>query len=190
MLVDVPTYQRVTKDTATSSGDVTTALTDALAMVDQECKRTFAYAASVTETLDVNIRGLVYPSRFPVISVASPAGATVREGGIYLGAVSSWPTPFTPLPAQSTVTYAGGYNPYDTGDPVIPDLPVKLMRVVCRIAWLALHPLALPGVPAGAKSASIGDVSISGDLSSFAIVDPSIERDLKGFRRRSVGVLL
>lgn len=189
MLVDIATYQLVTKDMSSTTDDVTTALTDAQQMVDEHCHRTFEYAADLTETLDVNSKGFVYPSRTPVVSVSSPQTAQVRSGGIYVGPLQSWPPGFvlSPLPPQVDVTYSGGYLPYGTQNPASPVVPIKLMRAMCRVAWLALHPTSFPGVPAGAKSASVGDVSVTGDLSPFIVVDPSIERDLRGFMRRRLG---
>jgi hypothetical protein len=182
-LIHVAYYRWVTGDQTTPSANVEQALDDAYDLVLTECRRpSFAYDTR-TETLDISPRGFVYPAVTPVAEVSDPADASVRYGGVFLGAF--WPTDFfTALPAQRTITYAGGYHPVWSG--TAPELPTKLARVICRVAFLILHPQSIigAGVPAGAKSASVGDVSVSGDLSGFVAIDPSIARDLRGFKRR------
>ena len=192
-LVSPADYARITKDTATNASDVADALTDTLGLVDDYCNRHFAYG-TWTETLYVYRDGKVYPTNTPLDVVTTPAGlapTAIQGAGVYLGVFL--PTPAyinagdwnAAVPPQSTVTYKGGYQPFGTTDGPTPQLPVKVMRVVCRIAWMSLHPVALQGVPAGAKSASVGDVSVStsGSLSPFVVVDPSIEADLKPYRK-------
>lgn len=182
-LVDYATYVWVTDDEITPSANVEHALSDAQQLVTEECKRTFVYG-TYTETLDVWRNGVVYPSATPVASVSDPASGTLRLGGIYLGPTGPLADAFGSLPAQRTVTYAGGYHPYGSGE--TPEIPIRLMRVICRIAYLMVHPSSMvgAGVPAGVKAASVGDVNVSGDLSAFVVADPSIERDLKRFVRR------
>lgn len=184
-LVDVLTYQRLTGDTTSATALVEQSLDDAVDYVEGQCRRTLEFG-TYTETLDRFSNGCVYPHAVPVASVSDPPTAEVRLGGIYLGAwVGGWPDTLLPLPPQGTVTYEGGYQPYGSG--LTPEIPIRLVRVLCRIAYLALHPSSLigQGVPANAKAASVGDVSISGDLSGLLITDPSIERDLKRFTRRT-----
>lgn len=188
LLVDPTQYARITGDTATSWADAAQALGEAIRLVEETCKRTFGYG-TYTETLDIWGDGVVYPAASPVESVSSPSSSQLRLGGIYVGGSVTWKDGFSPLPAQSEVTYTGGYHPF--GSTQQPSLPVKLARVIARIAYLMLHPNSVvgSGVPAGAKSAAVGDVSVAGDLSAFVIADPSIEKDLHRFTRRRAAQL-
>ena len=183
-LVDVATYQWVTGDDVSPSGNVERALSDAQKLVEEHCRRTFEYG-TYTETLDRFENGTVYPAATPIASVTTPTTTQLRFGGIYVGGTGDWPDVLTGLPAQVTVTYTGGYQPYGSGE--TPELPVKLMRVICRIAYLILHRSSLiaAGVPVGAKSASVGDVSVTGDLTGFVVLDASLRNDLRGFIRRT-----
>ena len=183
-LIPVRFYRRITADNSSGVSAIAEALDDAYAMVCDECRRpSFAYGEH-TETLDVYSNGTIYPSVTPVATVSDPTGTSLRFGGVYLG--GSWPLDnlLTGLPAQRTVTYTGGYHPLRSGTD--PELPIKLARAICRIAYLALHPASIvgDGVPAGAKTASVGDVSVSGDLSGFIAIDPSIAKDLARYTRR------
>jgi hypothetical protein len=181
-LVTPTHYQRITGDTTSSWAAVVVALREALAFVEEQTRRSFGYGTR-TETLDLWRNGTVYPKATPVASVADPSTATARDGGIYIGGLGP-ANFFSSLPAQTTVTYTGGYKPFGSGQ--APELPVKLARVLCRIAFLALHPSSIvgDGVPVGAKSASVGDVSVTGDLSGQVLTDASITRDLRRFTRK------
>lgn len=186
-------YVRTTKDRASTPQDVVAALNDALQLIQDELQRTLAFGTH-TETLYVYRDGKVYPTNTPLHAVTDPpvAAGAIQGAGVYLGTFIVTPPIINTgdwaaaVPPQSTVTYTGGYQPYGTTDGVTKQLPTTLMRAACRVAWLTLHPVALPGVPAGAKSASVGDVALAGDLSSFVAVDPSIARDIKPYRKRPV----
>lgn len=191
-LIHVADYQWVTKDATTPSANVEHALDDALDLAEDYCNRKFAYAEH-TERLYVYRDGKCYPTNTPVASVSSPAnlGATAIQGaGVYLGVFLPTPAYLNAgdwqagVPPQSDITYMGGFQPYGDSAGPTPALPTTVVRALCRIGWLILHPSSLPGVPAGAKSASVGDVSLTGDLSAFIAVDPSIARDLKPYRKR------
>lgn len=188
-LIYVATYRTITGDRESGVSAVVEALDTAFAFAEEQCRRIFAFGAH-TETLDVWGNGVVYPKATPVASVTDPASATGRFGGIYVGGGSALAADLlATAPAQKTVTYTGGYHPFGSG--TVPELPVKLVRAICRISYLALHPTSLvgAGVPAGTKSASVGDVSVSGDLAGLVATDPSIERDLRRFTRRPAAQL-
>jgi len=194
-LIHVADYQWVTKDTTSVDADVERALDEALELVEDDTHRKLAYAQH-TETLYVYRNGMVYPTNSPVASVSSPtnlASTAIQGAGVYLGV--NIPTPAivnagdwqAAVPPQAAVTYMGGFQPWGTTDGPTPQLPMTLARVLCRVSFLILHPsTVLSGVPVGAKSASVGDVSISGVLDAFIVVDPSIGRDLKPYRKRQV----
>lgn len=189
-LVVAADYMRETGDTAPDTAAITAAVQGALKGIDEHCKRKFAYD-TYTETLYVYRDGKVYPTNTPIGSITSPAvgDTSIQGAGVYLGVFL--PVPATiwagdwsaAVPPQVKVVYAGGYQPYGTSGPT-DELPWKVMRAVCRIAYLMLHPVALPGMPSGANHASVGGVSMSGDLSPFIAIDPSIAKDLKPYRKR------
>lgn len=190
-LIRVADYVWVTKDEASWTPDVERALDDALSLVEDHLNRHFAFGTH-TERLYVYRDGKVYPTNTPLATVTTPAvsASAIQGAGVYVG--SFLPTPeivnvgdwTAAVPPQVDVTYAGGYQPYGTTNGETPQLPMKVMRAICRVAWLMLHPVVLPGIPIGAKSASVGDVSVTGDLESFVAIDPSIGRDLKPYRKR------
>lgn len=191
-LVTSVDYYRETGDTTADETTVTTLLTGALAGIDEYCHRSFAYN-TYTEALYVYHDGKVYPTNTPLDTVTTPANlasTAIQGAGVYLGVFL--PTPAyinsgswqAAVPPQASVTYTGGYQPYGTTSGPTAALPWSVMRAVCRITYLALHPVALPGMPSGAKNASVGGLSISGDLSPFIAMDASIKRDLKPYRKR------
>lgn len=195
-LVDASAYLRFTGDRASAGTDVTLALTDALAAVDEHCNRTFAYG-TYTETLYVYPDGKVYPSATPLVEVINPAGqANIQGAGVWIG----WWDPFPVLaatawsaqagyPPQTTLTYSGGYQPYGVTDGPTPQVPVKIARVVAQLAYKGLHPLQLPDVPAGVNSVHVGDVGYSGPRTieiTGDLIDDAMEAVLAGFVRRPV----
>lgn len=181
MLLDVPAYQRITKDTASATTDVTAALADAQAWVEQHCNR-FLERATYTETLRVAENGYVYPSATPLVSVSSPPSLTITGAGVYVGYLSfpsvTVASVSAAFPLQTTVTYVGGYTPAT--------LPVTLRRAIARVARLMLTPAVLAGAPAGATSVSLGDVRVSGRLSALPSTDPGIDADLAPYVKRQV----
>lgn len=190
-LVVVADYQRETQDDSTAEVTVTAALREALLMLDERCKRHFAHG-TYTETLYVYRDGKVYPTNTPIETVIDPAVApvSIQGAGVYLGVFLPFPATVNPgdwnqaVPPQANVTYTGGYQPYGTTGGPTAAFPATLMRAVCRIAYLLTHPVALQGLPAGVKSANVGAVSLSGDLSAFEAFDPGITRAIRPYVKR------
>lgn len=191
-LVDVATYRRVTNDTAGADPAVTTALTDAQQLAGEHCHRDFAYG-SHTETLYVNRNGLVYPANTPIATITDPANlapTAIQGAGVYLGYFLPVPAMVNAgdwnaaVPPQAAITYTGGYQPIGTTDGPTPQIPGRLARILCRIAYLILHPVVLDGLPVGVKSASVNGVSVSGSFEQLAAVDPSLRADLQPYRHR------
>lgn len=191
-LISVDDYQRFTSDLTPSAPAVTGAIVTAQQLVDEHCKRHFAYG-SYTETLPVSSNGRVYPKATPVEAVTSPSGTSLA-GSAVRGAGAAWSL-FDPLTGATTrtveLTYTGGYQPYGTASGVTPALPAKLALAIAKVAYNLLHPVVLAGVPSGTTSASVGDVSVSSstgrDLSGLSdAVDESTARALKGYVRRGI----
>lgn len=177
--------------TAVTNGMCTQAdLNDALLLVEVYLTRTLAYG-NYKERLYVNRQGYSFPTATPL----DTAAATLPQSSLVQGD-SIWVGYFTPLPdlpvftgvvqPQADITYWGGYQPYGTVGGPTPALPPMLRRSICKVAWFALNPAQLAGMPGGAKSSSIAGVSLSGDLSSMVLMDSQLRRDLMRYRRPEV----
>lgn len=196
-LVRLADYQRITKDTTTSTDDFEAALADALDDLQREMRRTFLYA-QYTERLFLFRNGQVYPTATPLDPskpVSAPAQETTQNVGIFQGD-GIWVGWFIPLPSlpvwqgvvppQTDITYYGGWVGPDSTLYGQRPIPSKLVRIICRVVWFICNPIALTGMPGGVKSVSIGGVSMSGDLSSFMDADPQLRRDIKRWRKAQV----
>lgn len=184
-LVSVANYEQVTGDTVNSSQDL---IDQAVIEVCQYCNRTLGYG-QYTERLRVDRKGFCYPSALPLdpAGATTPAG-TIQGGGIFVG-------PFTFLPdlpfltgtiaPQATVSYYGGYQPYGTTTRPTPQLPPKLMRAVCAIAFSIGNPVVMSGMPAGATSVSLQGVSVSGSFGAVSAWqnDTGLVKTLTAYRR-------
>lgn len=189
-LVTFEQYQFVTNDQGSTSSNFELALDDALDMLQREMRRTFLYA-QYTERLFIYLKsGQVYPTATPLDAskgVSTPTGDPPENVGIFQGngIWIGWyqPLPSLPMfagvvPPQTDITYWGGWTQST--------LPAKLRRIICKVCWFILNPVALVGMAGGVKSVSVGGVSISGDLSSFIDCDPQLGRDIRSYRRPQV----
>lgn len=172
-------YRIITLDTTSADAAVTGALVDAQQLVEDYLDRKLTQALR-TETMTYGPNGLVWPKAWPVI--VAPAGMTIERSRRAIGGSS--PGGLTDAFADSdepefvTLTYTGGYT------------SATLPRVIeSRIAWSAysmLHPSVGASVPAGAKSVSVGDASITFDKASSGSAVEISFIDLKPYRRRHV----
>lgn len=193
-ILAVAGYRAITRDTRSVENDLQPALDSAASLVDEHCRRKFMYGEH-TETLYVYRDGKCYPTNTPVDAITTPEGLSaqaIQGAGVYLGVFLPVPGLVNAgdwqgaIPPQTTLTYTGGFQPYGSTDGPTPQVPQKVARCIARVAWMILHPVVLVGMPTGATSASVGGLSVAGDLSPFIAMDASIERDLKGFRKRQV----
>lgn len=192
-LVDYGRYARWTGDTTSNTTDVTAAMVDAEAAVNEACNRTFRYG-TYTETLYVYTNGIVYPSVTPLEAVTSDNQTVIQGAGIWVG----WfdPSPILSdywggrggFPPQATITYTGGYQPVGTTDGATDPLPLAVARAIAQITWTALHPVTLPGVPANANSVHTGDVGYSaqGPLTAADLIPDTVAASLAPYRKRRV----
>jgi hypothetical protein len=182
-LVTAADYHRIVRiDTTSTDEAITGALAEAQRLIEEYLGRQLEEAER-TEELMIDRAGIVYPSAVPIASVSVPTGAEIR-GHTLRGLspddlVTDWPAGGT-----TTVTYTGGFT-YAT-------LPSTIRR---RIAFEAYDLLpassVVVAVPAGAKSVSQGDASItfgnqgapgppgSGELSGITI------RTLRPWKKRA-----
>lgn len=189
-LVTYTQYQQVTGDTTTAEADWDAALDDALDLFQRRTRRTLLYA-QYTERLYLYANGTVFPSATPLDvtkGVQSPNGAPPEDVGVFQGN-GIWVGWYVPLPSlpmwegvvppQTDITYWGGWTgPSGPG----PYLPTSIKRVLARIAWYALHPVTMAGLPAGAKSISVAGVSAAGDLSFMVDSDTRLRKDIVRWR--------
>lgn len=189
-LVTQSDYQTVTADTTTTTDEWDSALADALDLFQRETRRTLLYA-QYSERLYLYKNGMVYPTATPLDTskgVVSPSGSPPENVGIFQGN-GIWVGWYVPLPSlpvwvgtvppQTDITYWGGYTgPAGPG----PLLPSEIKRCLCKIAWYILHPVHLDGIPGGAKSVSVGGVSVSGDLSMMVESDRQLSNAIRRWR--------
>lgn len=199
LLVDGARYQRITGDATTGTDDVEQALLDAEQAVAEHLGRITATGRAAiaygtyTEPLVVYRNGRVYPAATPIDTVQTPASARVDGNAVDVGgSVGTWNL-FGSDPAIQ-VTYTGGWQAAGVADGPTAPLPVAIVRAICQVAWRGTHPVQFPGVPAGAGSISVGDVSISGatagarsaSLTANLGIDPGIAASIAGYVRRDV----
>lgn len=163
MLVSIARYRDITGDESSASGVVEGALVDAQALLEEELRRPLE-TDTRTERCRVfgEARGAtVYPSATPITSVTSPSGASVVGHAVLGGSAVSGPPYFLTDPdGFAEVTYVGGYDPNaSAGDDDY--LPVTLQRAIAWAAKALVSPSDFAAVPAGATSASVGDVSLT-----------------------------
>lgn len=188
MLVSISRYRDVTGDETSASAVVETALTDAQGLLEEELGRELEQGTR-TERCRVFREGrgdAMYPSVTPIISVTSPAGSSIAGPAVIgNGLVSSAPTFLTDPDEFGSLTYVGGYDA-NAADGDADRLPRQLERAICWAAYADLHVDAL-NVPAGATTASVGDVSVSfpGGYSPGASGEVTFSRAVvRRYRRR------
>lgn len=186
MICGVATYRRLVKDTTSSDADVTTALDEAQQLFEEMTSRNFEQAQR-TEVMRLYYNGRVYPKAFPISDVANSPGAVIDGASIILGYGFQYATGVNPFVSgfgadttnyqpQVTMTYTGGYTDAT--------MPMEVKRAVAQMAYNALNPVTLVGVPVGANNVRVGDLSVSGkDLSGMDVLTPRIRKTIRRFRR-------
>lgn len=188
MICTVDQYRTITTDLDTEDYRVTAALVSAQSEAEQFCQRSFE-SATRTEVLRLYTNGRVYPKAFPIAAVIGMPGAIIDGWGVLLGYGYQYATGVNPFVSgfgsdtwawqpQITVTYTGGYSP-DT-------MPQEVVRAVAQVAYDELHPVVMAGVPAGASSVAVGDVSVSGAINTFTALRPGVRGVLTRYRRPQV----
>ena len=199
-LVSVAQYRQITGDLASTPEDVTRELSEALVSVSMQCNRTLPYG-QYTEDLFLYDLGMVFPSAIPIDTTHSiisgadkstlynPATDTnpssvVQGAGIWVGFFT--PLPWMPvwtgvIPAQTVITYSGGFQPYQSTTGPTPGLPPRVARILATVAYYTLNPSVVTTM--GASSTSMGGISLSGDLSSFMQIDKNLRHAIRAFTR-------
>lgn len=197
-LVTAAQYQQVTKDVATDMSYVDELVAEAVEDLSHKCERTFTYG-QYTESQRLYDNGMVYPSATPIdinqpvvsgVEIYDPStdntGSSIVQGdGIWVGWFS--PLPWMPfytgvVPAQTVLTYWGGFqNPLVATDRSLA-LPSAVKRMICKVVFYRANPVMLQNMPGGVKSMSVNGVSISGDLESMMDSDPGLRRAIRAWK--------
>lgn len=162
-VVTIARYRDITGDETSASAVIEDALVDAQALLEEDLRRPLG-TGTRTERCRIfaEARGAaVYPAATPIASVSSPSGTSIVGHAVLGGTPLTGPPYFLTDPdGFATVTYVGGYDPTAVaGDADY--LPVTLQRAIAWAAKAIIDPDAFAPVPAGATSASVGDVSLT-----------------------------
>lgn len=161
-LVTVPRYRELTGDTTTDETTVTARLEDAQRLVEEYLRRPIERAERTErlrlyryEGTDSGFDGgwAVYPRATPIDAVAT-TGYTALGAALVGVSPDAGPLSYGISPTTvgyATVTYTGGWTEAT--------LPLTIARELARTAKALASPAA-SGVPAGATSVKVGDLSI------------------------------
>jgi hypothetical protein len=191
-------YRRITGDLNSYDGDVLTALGEAQAEFLRQTGRKIELG-TYTETLPVYDDGCVYPTGTPITGVIDPASASFDEISVAVPAASSnsldpavWPGYYPAYSGYAYGAYTGGYEPAPsdlligsdrrlprprrvvtyTGGYAPP--PSDVIRCVCEMAAISLHPDLQLQLPGGTRSVTLGDQSVTGSFGSTTAWPPSV----------------
>lgn len=155
-------YRAITGDTATADGAVTARIEEATDLLEEFLERPLESAVR-TEAMWPDRIGVLRPLATP-ITVA--ADYTIGFGGMTLTGTGPFTSvlgaPFG-LPAGGvSVVYTGGFVERTANPTAAHRLPAQIERDIAWAAYAIGHRDAiLAGLPAGAASVSVGDVSVS-----------------------------
>jgi hypothetical protein len=155
VLIAITRYRDITGDTSSPSAVVESAIADAQALLEGQLRRPLEQAER-TERLRVFPDRRVYPRATPIVSAA--AGADIYGAAIVDGTPAG---SFLYADDFVEVTYTGGYDPDETDLSAVDYVPVELQRAVAWAAYAILRPGDGVQAPAGARSVSVGDVSVT-----------------------------
>lgn len=187
-------YRVLAKDTVSADSDADAAIVNAQAQIEEILGRTGTLEhGTVTETLSLWPDGMVYPRAVPVDS-ATTGYVTSRQvylsdptyvdpvgGGVDI-LTRSWPGQENDGRAYSTravaplvsITYVGGYT--------AGNVPFGLKRAIALLAKSYVDPNPgddlLVNAPAGTKSLTVGDTSITLAYPTGTLTVPSIVANL------------
>lgn len=186
MIVSWTRYKTLTLDTTSSEASVTGKLVIAQAMLEDELDRLLDNEAR-TETVTVKRDGRVYPKAVPI--TAPPSGAESVFHGRALSGVT-WDTDeswSTVNPPTATITYTGGYLPFDSGSATDETrVPVRLEQAIADLAHALL---STPTGVGGATSVRVGDAAVTYATGQFTEIDryvPGLSARVRRYRRAVV----
>ncbi len=193
LLVLQAAYERITGDVASAEADVTAALDEAQALLEDQLGRELASKVRL-ERMYPDTSGRVYPHVTPV--TVPPPGLLIDGDTLYsIG-------PFPQVPSfifegnWADLTYTGGYVERSANPTASNRLPEHVERDLCWCAFRILRPAqfaALAGMPAGASRVVLGDAQVAfgnkgqpGEvrIGSDGVTDPVWSKATLRLRRR------
>lgn len=187
-LVTVARYRSITGDDVTASALIEDRIDEAVDLLEEDLGRPLRHAQRTERVLPIR-DGRLYPRATPI--TAAP-GYVIEGFSLLPSALTAYdPTSRT---TAITVTYEGGYVER-TGNPAADNrLPVCIER---DLAWAAKALGAtsaaelVAGLPPGAKSVALGDMSVTFDRSADGAVPAQVgirwSKRTMSYRYRRIG---
>lgn len=182
-VVTLHRYRDITGDRVTDDATVTARIEEAQGLIEDELGRLLD-SAERTETLPLTFEygsWRAYPAVTPVTAVGAGETFTI-EDTVTLANVTIDDTAFwgSAVPVEGTITYTGGYT--------TATVPKQLERAIAQLAHALAPQAAMAGVPTGATSLHVGDVSIGlsrptgvGEIDALV---PGLSARIRKYRRR------
>jgi hypothetical protein len=166
-LVTVARYRTITGDDVTASALIADRIDEATDMLEEDLGRPLVHAERTERTLP-HRDGRLYPRATPITAAA---GYAIEGFSLLPSSLTAYdPTSRT---TAVTITYSGGYVERTANPTADNRLPVCIER---DLAWAAKALGAtsaaelVAGLPPGAKSVSLGDMSVTFDQSADGAV--------------------
>lgn len=164
MLVTVVRYQAITGDTSTAASAVSALVEDATALAEEDLRRPLEQAER-TETMWPDRCGWLWPLAVPLVDGGD---YTIDGDGLKPGVTGA--VPYFPEPTASrAITYTGGFLERSANPSASNRLPAHIERDLAWAAYALGHgDELLAGLPTGASSVSVGDLSVSFEAGAAA----------------------
>jgi hypothetical protein len=156
-LVTVDRYRAITGDAGTAAALVSARLEEALGMLEEDLGRPLE-SVERTETMWYDRAGFLYPMATPVTAATGwEIEGNALRGGVLAG------THVLLGPSETVnVTYTGGFVERTANPGAANALPVHIERDLAFAAYaLGNADQIAAGMPSGARSVAVGDVSVS-----------------------------
>lgn len=185
-LLTIARYRAITGDTVTASAVVEDRIAEAVELLEEHLERPLEQAER-TERMYPTADGYVWPKALPIIAAA---GYTIDGAGLRI----IWPNTLFVEADSSTVavTYTGGWVERTANPDATNRLPSSLERA---IAWAAKAlgstdvSELVEGLPPGAKTVTLGDLSITFDTTTASPAEIRFGRGIRKYGyRRPMGV--
>lgn len=153
MIVTVARYRAITGDSATADATVSAKLELAQEMLEDVLGRSLEHG-TYTETLWPTRDGYVWPS---VVPITGPGSYTLDGDGLVGVFGPAWPN----LSGSVEVTYSGGWVEPSANPTAANRLPFCIETDLALAAQTLLSAGTASDFPAGAKSVTLGDASVT-----------------------------
>lgn len=156
LLVTLARYRAITGDTTTNDSTVTARIEEATEALADELGRPLEHDER-TESLFPTRDGYLWPKATPITD-----GGDYEVDGHGLKSTTPWPVgSFFGEPGYVSVTYSGGFVERTANPDATNRLPSYMERDIAFAAKALIDADTPLAVPAGATSATVGDVAVS-----------------------------